>query len=190
MRNRISSKLILAVAAVFVTAIGVFAYLLTSSQHQALLSQVELGAHQISETIKSGTHHDMLLNQPERLHETIDTFGRQQGIEEVRIFNKEGAIIYSSDREAVGSMVDKRAEACYACHAADRPLEQLSIPERTRTFEGRDGVRRLGIINPIYNNESCWQAACHIHDRSQTINSSAMNSTVLVPSEFIARIRS
>ena len=45
MRNRISSRLILAVAAVSVTTIGVFSYFLTNSQHQALISQVELSAH-------------------------------------------------------------------------------------------------------------------------------------------------
>jgi two-component system NtrC family sensor kinase len=169
MRIRISLKLIIAVAAVLVATIGTFSYFLTSSQHQALISQVEHSAHQISETIKSATKHDMLLNRRERLHLTIDTLGQQEGIEQVRIFNKEGEIIYSSDRSAVGTMVDKRAEACYACHAADRPLEKLSIPERTRIFKGQEDIRQLGIINPIYNTPSCWQASCHVHDESQTV---------------------
>jgi two-component system NtrC family sensor kinase len=166
---KISFKLILAVAVVSVTIIGVFSYLLIDSQHRALISEVGHNAHQLSETIKSGTRHDMLLNQPERLHRTIDTIGEQDGIEEVRIFNKEGEIIYSSDRATVSRMVDKQAEACYACHAADRPLERLSITERTRIFAGADGSRRLGIINPIYNDSSCWEASCHAHAASQTV---------------------
>ncbi|MDH3308521.1 MAG: ATP-binding protein [Acidimicrobiia bacterium] len=156
-------------AVVLVATVGAFSYFLTSSQHQALVSQVEHSAHQISETIKSATKHDMLLNRRERLHLTIDTLGQQDGIEQVRIFNKEGAIIYSSDRSAIGTMVDKRAEACYGCHAADRPLEKLSIPERTRIFKGQEEFRQLGIINPIYNSPDCWQASCHVHDPSQTV---------------------
>jgi two-component system NtrC family sensor kinase len=166
---KISYKLILAVALVSVTIIGVFSYILINSQHRALISGVGHNAHQLSETIKSGTRYDMLLNQPERLHRTIDTIGEQDGIEEVRIFNKEGEIIYSSDRTAVSRMVDKQAEACYACHAADRPLERLSINERTRIFAMADGTRRLGIINPIYNQASCWEASCHAHEADQTV---------------------
>ena len=139
MKNRIGYKLILAIAVVSVTIIGAFSYLLTNSERRALIAQVEHNAHQLSETIKSGTKHDMLLNLPEGLRDAIDTMGRQEGIEQVRIFNKDGEITYSSEPSAIGSLVDKRAEACYACHAADRPLERLPTTERTRIFEVREG---------------------------------------------------
>jgi len=166
---KISYKLILAVALASVATIGVFSYLITRSQQRALIAQVEHNAHQLSETIKSATKHDMLLNLRERLHLTIDTIGDQQGIEEVRIFNKEGSVIYSSDRAAVGRTVDMRAEACYGCHAADRPLERLSVKERSRVFAGPDHSRRLAIINPIYNEPSCSEAACHAHGVEQKV---------------------
>ena len=32
-----------------------------------------------------------------------------------------------------------------------------------------DSPRQLGIINPIYNEPSCWTAACHMHPESQTV---------------------
>jgi two-component system NtrC family sensor kinase len=42
------------------------------------------------------------------------------------------------------------------------------VTERTRVFEiGQQ--RNLGIINPIYNEKSCWQAECHAHAESQTV---------------------
>ena len=169
MMARIGVKLILAVGAVSLATIGAFSYLLTNTQHHALISQVEHNANQISETIKSSTQHDMLLNRRERLHRMIDTFGTQEGIEQVRIFNKEGEIIYSSERSAIGHMVDKQAEACYACHAADRPLERLPVQQRTRIFGSRGETRALGIINPIYNEPSCWEADCHAHAASQKV---------------------
>jgi two-component system NtrC family sensor kinase len=169
MRSWISYKLILVVAAVSVTIIGVFSFLLTSSHHEAAILQVERNAHQLSETIKSGTKHDMLLNLPEGLQNEIDTIGRQDGIEQIRIFNKDGVITYSSDRTVVGSSVNKQAEACYGCHAADRPIEKLPMAERTRIFSRGDGHRTLGIINPIYNEPACWQAACHAHQPSQKV---------------------
>ena len=76
---RISAKLIVAVAAVLVATIGAFSYFLSTAQHQALITQVEHNVHQLSETIKSGTKDDMLLNRPERLHRTIDTIGERAG---------------------------------------------------------------------------------------------------------------
>ncbi len=169
MSTRVSSKLILAVAVVSIATIGVFSYLLTDAQHRAMITQVEHNANQISETIKSSTQQDMRLNRRDDLHRMIDTIGRQDGIEGVRIFNKEGEIIYSAEADVIGTLVDKRAEACYACHAADRPLERLPVAERTRVFRAGEDHRQLGIINPIYNDPSCWQAACHAHTADQTV---------------------
>lgn len=111
----------------------------------------------------------MLFYRRDRVHQIIDTIGQQEGIEKVRIFNKEGIIIYSSDQAGIGTMVDKHAEACYGCHTADQPLEQLSISERTRIFQLEGQARSLGIINPIYNEPSCWQADCHVHGQEQKV---------------------
>jgi two-component system NtrC family sensor kinase len=111
----------------------------------------------------------MLLNQRESVHRIINTIGKQEGIEKVRIFNKEGEIIFSTDSLDVGKMVDKKTEACYACHAADQPLERLPISERTRIFQASATPRTLGIINPIYNEPGCWQSDCHAHDPNQKV---------------------
>ena len=168
MKNKISHKLI-AVGIVTIAIVGSFSYLITKSNQRTFIQKVELYAHQLSEMIKSSTKSDMLFYRRERVHEIIDTIGQQEGIEKVRIFNKEGIIIYSSDRSVVGTMVDKRAEACYGCHTADQPLEGLSISERTRIFQIGDGERNLGIINPIYNEPSCWLADCHVHGEEKKV---------------------
>lgn len=168
MKNKIVYKLILAVGSVTVVIIAIFSYLIISSQKEALIAQVEHNAHQLSETIKGSARYDMLLNHREGVHRIIDTIGKQDGIENVRIFNKVGEIIYSPDKADIGTMVDKQAEACYACHAEDQPLERLSITERTRVYE-QSHSKKLGIINPIYNEPSCWQASCHAHDAEQKV---------------------
>jgi two-component system NtrC family sensor kinase len=168
MQNKISYKLIAAVGLVSVVIIGIFAYLILNSHQQQLIAELERSAHQLSETVKSSTRYDMLLNQRESVHRIINTIGMQKGIEKVRIFNKEGAIIYSTDSLDVGALVDKKTEACYACHAADRPLERLPISETTRIFQVAEN-RTLGVINPIYNEPSCWQSDCHAHSESQKV---------------------
>jgi len=110
----------------------------------------------------------MLHNYREALYHTIETVGAQEGIERVRIFNKEGTIMFSSDRTEIGKMVGKEAEACYACHAVDKPLERLDTPKRTRIFSTEDH-RVMGMITPIYNDPDCYQARCHVHPPEQKV---------------------
>ncbi len=148
---------------------GLAAILVLRSYSRLALADAESFAQQLSETVRSSTRYDMLLNQRESIHQIISTIGAQESIDKVRIFNKEGEIILSTDSADVGTLVDMNTEACYACHAADRPLESLSIRDRTRVFDGPDGNRMLGIINPIYNEPSCWQSECHAHDSDQTV---------------------
>jgi len=87
MWNRISYKLIVATGGVAFVIIAVFAYLMLDAQRRQLLAEVERNANQLSETIKSSTRHDMMLDRPESVHRIINTIGAQEGIEKVRIFN-------------------------------------------------------------------------------------------------------
>lgn len=166
---KISSKLIVAVSVIVTVAIGTFAYVIVNSYQRQFIADVESYAEQLSETIISSTRYDMMLNRRESLHQIINMIGRQEGIEKVRIFNKEGAIIFSTDSLDVGTTVDMQTEACYACHAVDQPLERVPVSSRIRIFEGVDGHRISGIISPIYNEPSCWESDCHAHRADQQV---------------------
>ena len=166
--RRLSVKLIFWVVAITVIVIGVFNYINLNTQRTHLLDETILGAKQLSGTLMRGLRFDMLHNFREALYHSIETIGAQEGIEKVRIFNKEGAIMFSSDKEETGHMVDKHAEACYACHAEQEPLERLDIPERSRIFKVAE-YRVLGMITPIYNNLDCYSAACHVHPQAQKV---------------------
>lgn len=170
MFRKIGFKLIVAVGLTAILTIGIYSYFNITSHSKALISEVERHANQLGETVKHSTSYDMLLNQRDRISKIINTIGQQHGIRNVRVLNKVGEIIYSSHQEDIGNMVDKKAESCYACHNANEPLSRLPIKDRTRIYRFHpDSSRVLGIINPIYNAPSCWQADCHAHSKSQTI---------------------
>jgi two-component system NtrC family sensor kinase len=170
MFKKIGFRLIFVVALTSLVIIGVFAYFNVKSQSNSLISEVERHANQLAETVISSTRYDMLFNQRERIQKTINSIGTQPQIRDVRIINKVGEIIYSSDSTSINKMVDKKAESCYACHAEDKPLEQISITERTRIFRvSPDSNRVIGIISPIYNEKSCWQSECHAHPQNQKV---------------------
>jgi len=168
--SKIGFRLTFGVVLPILIVIAIFAYFNIQSEKESLLTEVERHAHQLSEAVKSDTEYDMLHNDRERIHESTRRIGNQEGIDRIRVFNKSGEIIYSSDSVEIGTMVDQRAESCYVCHSAGEPLERLKQEERTRVFRPHDdSPRLLGIINPIYNSPSCWTAACHAHPETQTV---------------------
>ena len=162
MRTRIGTRVILGAALVTALTISLMSALALRGHRTDLIREKTLSVNQLSETVKSSTHYDMLENRRDSLQRQIVTIGKQKGIEKVRLFNKEGRIMFSSEADEIGRVVDKRNEACTACHAIDRPLEAPPIPERSRIFRaGGDDHRVLGIINPIQNQPSCTTASCH-----------------------------
>ncbi len=168
--TKIGLKLIIAVGVITIVIFGVFSYFSISAQSDALSSQAEIHANKLSDAIKNSTLTSMLENKKEEIHAIIDTVSHEPSIMEIRVLNKEGAVTFSSRKDSIGKMVDKRAESCYACHTENQPLEKLSISERMRIYRiSPDSPRILAVINPIYNEPSCYQAACHAHTKDQTV---------------------
>jgi two-component system NtrC family sensor kinase len=169
MRTRIGALAIVGVAAVSAITIGLMAAMVVRTHREALTRQLEHSADQLCETISSSTYFDMLENRRDDLHQQIVTIGRQDGIDRIRLFNRVGTIMFSSDEREIGRSVDKRAEACFGCHAADRPLERLPTRARSRIYRGPDGHRVIGMIRPIPNQPGCWTPACHAHRREDAV---------------------
>jgi two-component system NtrC family sensor kinase len=137
-------------------------------QERQLLDAMISGADQLSRSIASATWHAMNADHREAAYQIMQTIAGNPGIDRIRIFNKEGRVMFSTvaDDER---QVDKRAEACYMCHASDQPLVRLETPERSRVFTGPDGRRKLAMVTPIYNEPSCSEADCHAHPRDISV---------------------
>lgn len=160
--NRLSVKATAAISLVTLACVTLFVVLGLRTQQEYLTAEVVRGAVQFSDTIKASTYHFMLSDERVGAYRTMDMIGRLKGIEQVRMLNKEGRITFSTSRDEIGGLVDKRAEACYACHAAGQPLVRLNVPSRSRIFT-RNGHRVLAMITPIYNEPSCTTSTCHEH---------------------------
>jgi two-component system NtrC family sensor kinase len=172
----ISAKIILCVVGMILIVNGLLAYLSLTIQKENLNETILRNASQLSETIKKSIQNDMLENRKDAAYKIMETIGRQEGIERVRIYSKEGKILFSSDKTEIGGMVDKRAEACYGCHSEARPLERLATSKRNRIFSSADHRERserehriLGVINPLYNENECSTAKCHAHPQSKKV---------------------
>lgn len=160
------------IAMLVITMVAIFAVLgyLNIRLHRQHLEQATLAsAERVSDVIKRSSSFSMLHNDRDGLYRTITTMASEPGIERIRIFNQEGRISFSSDTAEVNTYVDKRAEACTACHASAEPLTHLNRPDRFRIYRSAKGYRVLGIINPIENSAACSNGTCHAHSPGQKI---------------------
>jgi two-component system NtrC family sensor kinase len=166
--KKISQKLILSFT-VIMTVVGIIAtYIHVKTQEGQLLDAMMLGADQLSGSISSATWHAMLADQREAAYQTMETIAQKQGINRIRIFNKEGRIMFSTTKHDSG-IVDKYAEACFMCHSAEQPLVKVDVPTRARVYRTADNHRTLAMVTPIYNETSCSTAECHAHPETQRV---------------------
>ena len=166
--NRLGVRLTAAIVVVTLATMALLAALVLRTQRAHLEREVTESAALLSAAISRAIHLRMLADQREEAYLVMDNIGREEQIDRVRIFNKDGRITFSTERAETGRFVDKQAESCYACHAADRPIVRLNLPSRSRIYQ-HDGHRELGMVTPIYNETSCAEAACHAHPAEKRV---------------------
>ena len=169
LRASLAVKLAIYLVVSMVAVFSLFGYLNLRLERKHSEELVLESAGRISDLIQRSTHYQMLRNDREALYQVINTIGSEPGIQRIRIFNEEGRISFSTDPAEVNTFVDKRAEACYACHAQEAPLTRLDRPDRARIFTDAQGNRVLGVIRPIENQPACANAGCHAHPPERRI---------------------
>ena len=154
----LKAKILLIVIIAVVVIEGIFLYLNIRSLSRQILYKTEEEAFNLSETIRLSIRNAMIKDRRDEYQRIIDDVAQRKGIVEVRIFNKQGEITVSSDQSKVGTIVDKKAEACSGCHREDQARVLLPSDSKTRIYH-TEKQRLLGLINPIYNESSCY--SCH-----------------------------
>ncbi len=165
----LSAKLIALLVTAMVAIFALVGYVNIGLHRQHLEQTTLAAAERVSDVIKRSSSYSMLHNDRDGLYRVITTMANEPGMERIRVFNQEGRISFSSDPAEVNTYVDKRAEACTACHSSAEPLTHLDRPDRFRIYRSPKGYRVLGIINPIENGPGCSNGACHAHSPRQKI---------------------
>jgi len=167
--HTLTFRLFLGLLVLLLATFSLYSYLTVRFYTERMLSQVYQAAYRASDLIKSSTHYSMLLNRRQDVYQTITTIGREPGVEGIRIYNKRGVISFSTDKSEQGTLVDLHAEACVACHEAEKPLQALPIKNRMRVYSSGRGYRLVGLINPVRNEPGCAGPGCHAPVRDQTM---------------------
>ena len=165
----ITFRLALAIDCGLVVLIAFLVVFFSAHLKNELLNRVILDTQYLVDAVKRSIEHDMLNRNTEGVIQSIDAISKQKGIEKIRIFNKEGLIVCSSEKSEIGNKVNKNDEACFKCHAVSQPFKKLNQDERFRIFNAKERYRVLATIDPIYNEEACWSALCHAHPKEQNV---------------------
>jgi two-component system NtrC family sensor kinase len=166
----IAFRLFLLIASIQMVILAALTFATVRLQETQLMDNVLTSATRISDLIARSTRYSMLLNRKEDVHNIISSVGGESGIEGIRIYNKQGEVIFSTDASEVNSRADLTAEACVSCHS-ESGLEtpHPSTEDLSRIFSKPSGERILGMITPIRNEGACSNADCHAHPMSKTI---------------------
>ena len=162
MPPKLAQRLILFLTLLLVSVGIIAGYLQVKSQEAQLLDTIINGADQLSNGITSATWHAMLANNRDAAYQIMQTIALRQGIANIRIFNREGKIMYSSDSTEQGK-VERDSKECLVCHSTPKPQVNLSSTDRSRIFTNGSGKRELAMVTPIYNEPACSNADCHAH---------------------------
>jgi two-component system NtrC family sensor kinase len=167
--KRLSQQIILSLTIIVMVVSGISGFIILKNRERQTLQVMINGADQLSRGIASATWHAMLANDRTAAYQVMQTIAANPGIIRIRIFNKEGAVMFSTKSEDA-KQVDKNAEACAMCHSSTRqPLVSVDASSRSRIVKAIDGSRQLAMVTPIYNEPSCSDAPCHAHPRSTSV---------------------
>jgi histidine kinase len=168
LRRSLVPKLILSVGATLLLTISAWSYFSITYQKAYLQHEVITQTERLSNTIRLGTHYAMMLNSRDDITQIINNIAQLGNLQNIRIYNKQGAIKFSNRREELEQVTNIRSEACHICHHSEPPLTEVGLSERIRYFDTGSGRRVMGMISPIYNEPGC-STGCHFHPPDKAI---------------------
>src|SRR6266511_1953653 len=161
-RHRLSTKL-LGMSAVLAAAALAGLWFAERRVQRDLEAQLARSTALLADTIQASAHDAMLDARPTHRYDTMEAIGKLDGMDRVRVLDKRGRVVFSTDPDEVGATIDQGSRACGACHGGRaQPLSRASAAERAQVLDS-GSVRALSLIAPIYNGQGCATAACHVH---------------------------
>jgi histidine kinase len=163
LRHSLVTKFIVGVGIILLVLFSTWAYFSIRYQKERLRKDIVAETERLGNTIKLGAQYAMMHNSRDDINQIIMNVSNQEGIESIRIYNKQGEIKFSNHPSEVDQTSTIQSEACNICHRVDPPLTNCGLPERTRITDSPRGHRLLGIISPIANQPGCSTNVCHFH---------------------------
>jgi two-component system NtrC family sensor kinase len=163
MPRRLDFKLILSFTILIVAISCVSGFVNFRLQKARLVEAMILGADQLSRSITSATWHAMRDDDRKAAYEMMHVIADKHGVDRIRMFNREGRLVYSTDDREQPRIAALSSEVCTSCHGTTPVQTKPPVNSRVRYATSPDGIKTLNIVTPIFNEPSCSTASCHAH---------------------------
>jgi len=169
MRMPLSIKAIVPVAITVTGFVVICCQLLYQAIQQDMIQDTVIHETALAQTVVRSTRYAMLKDDRETVKNIVSTVGAQHDVEQVRIFNKRGVVMFSSHPGEINRQMDQKSEGCIVCHAGPAPLTTMGSMQQARRYKNERGESVLAITAPIYNEPECYTAPCHVHSSAQKV---------------------
>src|SRR5579859_2793596 len=149
MPRRLGVKLILSLTVLIVAISGISGYLNLRSEKKQLVDTMILGADQLSRSITGATWHAMLDDDRRAAYSIMQVIADKQGVDRIRMYNKEGRLVYSTDAGEKSALTSSSTEVCASCHSKNSVKDRPSEDARVRYATSPNGVKPINMVPPI-----------------------------------------
>lgn len=164
--SSLTGKLLVTIGALMIAGSTIFWYFLFRHQEKEFLESSVRYGQSFVDLVQKSTRYGMLTFQELLIQQTIEAIGSAESVVNVRIFSCNGKIAYSSDKSEISQVLKKDSPSCISCHSSSKPSTDKP---KWRISRDADKVRKLNIIQPIYNEVSCATSSCHVHAKDKKI---------------------
>jgi PAS domain S-box-containing protein len=148
-----ATTLAVSVTGAVVLASAAGAYLYSTRHYDTLLRTARENALAQGELIHAALEHQMIENDRSLIERMIRTFGKERGVKNVMLLDREGRLRYSSAETDPETVLSIDSPTCQACHRLP-PAERAS----SRVID-TSGGKLLRSVIPVRNREACF--GCH-----------------------------
>ena len=166
--NSLGFRLLVPIFLMSGVVMAVHALMTFDSTQDHFLRFVETDIDRYSGLIKRATHDGMLLNNKADVQLMIERLTAGSELSSVRVYDKDGVIRMSGDKDEIGKHMELECETCLSCHKAE-PARDTAVLERRGLTHVDDGIEVLRHLSVIENEVSCATAACHAHPESNRV---------------------
>lgn len=167
--NSLAGKLIISVGTLMTIGSIVFGYIFIRYEENIMINNLVKNTYSTAELLKKSIYSSMLAAHREAIQKTIQVVGSDSDVRDISVYNKKGTIVYSSMKSEIGRTFGADSLTCQICHKGDRESLTIQPSKNWMIVKDSRGSETLKTVIPIYNEPSCFTAACHRHPQDQKI---------------------
>ena len=173
-RSSIYGQVIYTITILSVFLFVSFGLIFRSVNERYLNKVIQQNGNNIGSIVEGALYYSMLKNDRSALQNTLGVINGMPGIEDVNMYDSHDNLVYAT---FPGDTIRHNNPDCKGCHSDigtmfprdKKSFKIVNIDSECRMSQKGYNYRLLLIKSPIFNEKSCFTAACHAHAQSDDI---------------------